>query len=312
MASAAEAGKGQRTVGLTCALLGAVGFAFKSILVKAAYRYGVDAETFLALRMLYALPWLVLMGIAAARREPLRLTRLDLLALALLGLSGYYGSSYLDFLGLKYISASLERVILFIYPTLVVVYTAVRRRAPSTRLLAALALCYGGVALAVIENLHLGGEHLLLGSSLVFASALCYAAYLVGNGSVVGRLGSTRVTAWATGCACVLALMQMLVMRGPAALFRPQWQVQLLALALSIFATVLPIWLIAEAIARFGGADRGDRFARTDHYGGTGRRVAWRAARSAAADRRSGGNRRRASGQQRPPLMRWPAPCACV
>jgi drug/metabolite transporter (DMT)-like permease len=117
MASAAEASAAQRTVGLSCALLGAVGFAFKSILVKAAYRYGVDAETFLALRMLYALPWLVLMGIAAARRDPLTLTRLDLLGLALLGLFGYYGSSYLDFLGLKYITAaSLERVILFIYP----------------------------------------------------------------------------------------------------------------------------------------------------------------------------------------------------
>jgi drug/metabolite transporter (DMT)-like permease len=253
MASAAEAGAAQRTVGLSCALLGAVGFAFKSILVKAAYRYGVDAETFLALRMLYALPWLVLMGIAAARRDALKLTRLDLLGLALLGLFGYYGSSYLDFLGLKYITASLERVILFIYPAFVVLYSALQqRRAPSARLLAALALCYGGVALAVIENLHLGGAHLLLGSALVFASAVCYAAYLIGNGTIVGRLGSTRVTAWATGCACVLALLQMLVMRGPAALFAQVWQVQLLALALSIFATVLPIWLIAEAIRRLG------------------------------------------------------------
>jgi len=253
MASVAEAARGNRTVGLSCALLGAVGFAFKSILVKAAYRYGVDAETFLALRMLYALPWLILMGVAAARRDPLKLSRFDLLGLALLGLSGYYASSYLDFLGLKYIAASLERVILFIYPTLVVLYSAMQqRRAPSARLLGALGLCYGGVALAVLENLHLGGEHLLLGSALVFASALCYAAYLIGNGTVVGRLGATRVTAWATGCACVLALMQMLVMRGPAALFTPVWQVQLLALALSIFATVLPIWLIAEAIRRLG------------------------------------------------------------
>src|SRR5580700_10307491 len=192
MASAAEAGTTQRAVGLSCALLGAVGFAFKSILVKAAYRYGVDAETFLALRMLYALPWLILMGVAAARRDPLKLTRVDLLGLVLLGLSGYYGSSYLDFLGLKYITASLERVILFIYPTLVVLYSALQqRRAPSARLLGALALCYGGVALAVFENLHLGGEHLLLGSLLVFASALSYAAYLIGNGRVVGRLGST-------------------------------------------------------------------------------------------------------------------------
>jgi drug/metabolite transporter (DMT)-like permease len=253
MASAAEAARGNRTVGLSCALLGAVGFAFKSILVKAAYRYGVDAETFLALRMLYALPWLILMGLAAAHRDPLKLTRIDILGLALLGFSGYYASSYLDFLGLKYIAASLERVILFIYPTLVVLYSAVQqRRAPSARLLAALALCYGGVALALIENLHLGGEHLLLGSALVFASAVCYAAYLVGNGNVVGRLGATRVTAWATGCACVLALLQMFVMRGAAALLTPVWQVQLLALALSIFATVLPIWLIAEAVRRLG------------------------------------------------------------
>jgi drug/metabolite transporter (DMT)-like permease len=253
MASAAEAARGNRTVGLSCALLGAVGFAFKSILVKAAYRYGVDAETFLALRMLYALPWLILMGLAAAHRDPLKLTRIDILGLALLGFSGYYASSYLDFLGLKYIAASLERVILFIYPTLVVLYSAVQqRRAPSARLLAALALCYGGVALALIENLHLGGEHLLLGSALVFASAVCYAAYLVGNGNVVGRLGATRVTAWATGCACVLALLQMFVMREAAALLTPVWQVQLLALALSIFATVLPIWLIAEAVRRLG------------------------------------------------------------
>jgi drug/metabolite transporter (DMT)-like permease len=86
----------------------------------------------------------------------------------------------------------------------------------------------------------------------VFASAVCYAAYLVGNGNVVGRLGATRVTAWATGCACVLALLQMFVMRGAAALLTPVWQVQLLALALSIFATVLPIWLIAEAVRRLG------------------------------------------------------------
>jgi drug/metabolite transporter (DMT)-like permease len=253
MASAAEGGTAQRTFGLTCALFGAVGFAFKAIFVKAAYRYGVDAETFLALRMLYALPWLILMGIAAARRDAHTMTRIDLLWLALLGLSGYYGSSYLDFLGLKYIPASLERVIQFVYPTLVVLFMALQlKRAPSVRVLGALVLCYGGVALAVIENLRLPNEHLWLGSLLVFASAVCYAAYLIGNGRIVGRLGAMRVTAWATGFACVLALLQMLVMRGAAALLAPVWQVQLLAIELSVFSTVLPIWLIAEAIRRLG------------------------------------------------------------
>ena len=113
-----------RSLGLIFAALGALGFAFKAIFIKAAYRYGVDAETLLALRMAYALPFFIAMGVMVARRQPMQLTPRDFGLLALLGLLGYYASSYLDFLGLRYISAALERLILFLYPTLVLFLSA--------------------------------------------------------------------------------------------------------------------------------------------------------------------------------------------
>ena len=116
------------SVGLSCAVLGALGFSIKAIFVKAAYRYGVDPETLLALRMLYALPLFLLLGAGAARTAPAALTAADWRDLALLGFLGYFASSYLDFLGLRHISAALERLILYVYPTIVVLYVAWRER----------------------------------------------------------------------------------------------------------------------------------------------------------------------------------------
>ena len=252
MASDASHATASRTFGLICAALGAFGFAFKAVLVKAAYRYGVDATTLLALRMAYALPFFLLMGLAAERRAAERLTRSDWLGLAVLGLLGYYASSYLDFLGLRHISAGLERVILFTYPTMVVVFSALlqRQRLPAA-VLRALALCYVGVACAVAQDFRAGGDAVWWGCTLVFASALCYAAYLMLSGPLLQRLGSTRVAAWATAVASLLALLQFTALRPVAALAQP-WQVQLLSLAMALFSTVLPIWLSAEAIRRLG------------------------------------------------------------
>ena len=115
-----------RSAGVAAAVLGAAGFSIKAIFVKAAFRYGVDAETLLALRMLYSLPLFLLMGLAATRSAAAPISAADWRALALLGVLGYYTASYLDFLGLQYISAALERVILFTYPTMVVLFTAWR------------------------------------------------------------------------------------------------------------------------------------------------------------------------------------------
>jgi drug/metabolite transporter (DMT)-like permease len=241
-----------QSIGLACALLGAVGFSFKAILVKAAYRYGVDPETLLALRMLYSLPLFLLMGYGARNAaEPILAA--DWRMLLMLGLLGYYGSSYLDFLGLRHISAALERLILFVYPTIVVLYGAWRaRRAPARPTLIALALCYAGVALVVTHDVRLGHGNVLVGGTLVFASAVCYAAYLLGAAPLLTRLGSARVAAWATLVACVAALTQFALLRPLALAVAQPWQVQALSLAMAVFSTVLPIWLVSEGIRRLG------------------------------------------------------------
>jgi len=241
-------------LGLLCAVLAAVGFSFKAILVKLAYQYGVDAETLLALRMTFSLPFFMIMGWMSTRRASTALTLRDRAWLCGLGLFGYYLASYLDFLGLYYISAALERLILFVYPTLVVILSALFFGQPITqRMLCALALCYAGIALAVAHDLHMAGlaRDILIGSALVFGSALSYALYLLGNGVVVGRVGVARVTAFASIVACVLAIGQFLLMRPITALVQP-WPVYALALAMALFSTVLPVWLVSEAIRRLG------------------------------------------------------------
>jgi drug/metabolite transporter (DMT)-like permease len=241
-----------RSIGLSCAALGALGFSFKAIFIKAAYVYGVDAETLLALRMAYALPFFIAMGVYVAQREPMRLSGRDKLILVMLGVLGYYAASYLDFLGLRYITAALERLILFLYPTLVLLLSAVFLNKPIRRtMLLPLALCYAGIALAVSHDFHIGGSDVAMGCALVFASSLSYAVYLMWSGEVVKRLGSTRVTALATGVACILSISQFWVMRPLSNLAQP-WQVHALSMAMAIFSTVLPIWLVSEAIRRLG------------------------------------------------------------
>lgn len=241
------------TLGLLCALFAALGFSLKAILVKHAYRYGVDPATLLALRMLYALPFFFAMAVAAHWREPRRFTAQDWRALVVLGFFGYYASSYLDFLGLQYISAGLERLVLFTYPSLVVLLLALSaRRAPERRVLAALAVCYTGVALAVWNDHQSGQRNLSLGTLLVTGSAVSFALYLWQAAPVLHRLGAARVTAWGTGVACVMVLLQFVLLRPVRTLWSQPWPVQLDGIGMALFCTVLPIWLNNNAIRLIG------------------------------------------------------------
>ncbi len=161
--------------GVLLAAAGAIGFSGKAIIVKLGYRYGVDAVTLLALRMLVALPCFVAMALWAARRAP-PLQRGDRWRICALGVLGYYLASYLDFLGLAYITATLERLILYLTPTLVLLIAVlVFRRRPQRRQLWALVLSYLGVLLAFGHDLRVGGARTAWGSLLVFGSAMAYA-----------------------------------------------------------------------------------------------------------------------------------------
>jgi len=250
----ADARPGLDRIGLLCAMLAAIGFSFKAILVKLAYQYGVDAETLLALRMAFSLPFFIGLAWISARQAATRLTWRDGVWLCGLGLFGYYLASYLDFLGLRFISAALERLILFVYPTLVVLLGALfLGQSLTRRMLGALALCYAGIAFAIAHDLRFteAVQELALGSALVFGSALSYALYLLGNGMVVSRLGTVRVTAFASMVACMLAIGQFLLLRPATAWVQPE-PVYALALAMALFSTVLPVWAVSEAIRRLG------------------------------------------------------------
>ena len=169
----------RRWTGLALALAGSIAFSGKAIIVKLAYRHGVDAVTLIMLRMLLALPLFLGLAWWAGRGKP-PLLRRDWLALAGLGFCGYYLASYLDFAGLAYISASLERLILYLNPSLVLLLGALLYgQRVSRRQLIALAVGYSGVALAFGHELSLAGDHVLLGAGLVFGSALSYAIYLI-------------------------------------------------------------------------------------------------------------------------------------
>jgi drug/metabolite transporter (DMT)-like permease len=247
---------GPRWIGPVCAVLGVLGFSFKAILIKLAYAWHpVDAVTLLTLRMLFSAPFFIAMAWWAGRRPAARpITRRDWRALVWLGFIGYYLASLLDFMGLVYITAALERLVLFLYPTLVVLLSAVLRGRPITRrAVLALLLSYAGIAFVFVHDLRLGGDTAALwtGGALVFASAFAYALYLVGAGDVIARMGSLRFIAWAMLVSSTFVLTQFALTRD-LALLRVPASIYGLSLTMAVFSTVLPTWLIAEAIRRLG------------------------------------------------------------
>jgi len=245
-----------RWIGPACAIAGVFGFSFKAILIKLAYAWHpVDAVTLLALRMLFSAPFFIAMAWWAGRQPgALAITKPDWLRLAWLGFIGYYLASLLDFMGLAYITASLERLVLFLYPTLVVVLSAVMRgRRITRRQVLALLISYGGIAFVFASDLRVAGDRsaTLAGGALVFGSALAYALYLIDAGAVIARLGSLRFIAWAMLVSSVFVLAHFAVTRD-IGLLRVPASIYALTLAMAIFSTVLPTWLIAEAIHRIG------------------------------------------------------------
>jgi len=199
--------------GIALATAGAVAFSGKAILAKLMYRHGVDAVQVLFWRMLLALPLFLVLAWWAGRGKP-ALTRRDWLTIVGLGFCGYYLASMLDFMGLQYVTASLERLILYLNPTLVLALGVLRfhQQVRAGQLLA-LAVSYAGVLLVFGHEVQFSGRDTVLGAALVFASAVSYAVYLVYSGEEVKRLGALRLTGIATSIACVLCIAQFLLLR---------------------------------------------------------------------------------------------------
>jgi drug/metabolite transporter (DMT)-like permease len=242
--------------GLLLAAAGSIAFSGKAIIVKLAYRHGVDAVTLIMYRMLFALPLFLALAWWATYRQkggaPAPLTRRDWLGILGLGFTGYYLASFLDFWGLLYISASLERLILYLNPTIVLVlgWVLYQRRITARQALA-MAVSYAGVLLVFGHEADLSGPNAALGAALVFGSAISYAIYLVTSGEMVKRLGAMRLVGLATTVACGLCILQFVVLRPlSAAIVAPE--VIGLSLINATLCTFAPVVMVMMAIERIG------------------------------------------------------------
>ena len=237
--------------GLLLAAAGSIAFSGKAIIVKLAYRHGVDAITLVIFRMLFALPFFIAMAWWAGRHQA-PLTRNDWLGVLGLGFTGYYLSSFLDFLGLQYISASFERLILYLNPTLVLVLGWVLyKRKITFRQGMAMAVSYSGVLLVFGHEVSLVGDNIALGAILVFGSAITYAIYLTYSGELVQRLGSLRLAGLATTVACFFCILQFVLLK-PVAALNVAPEVIWLSMLNETVCNVLPVLLIMMAIERVG------------------------------------------------------------
>ena len=242
--------------GLLLASAGSIAFSGKAIIVKLAYRHGVDAVTLIMYRMLFALPLFLALAWWATYRQggqrPPPLTRRDWLGILGLGVTGYYLASFLDFWGLSYISASLERLILYLNPTLVLIlgWIVYGRRIRGQQALA-MAVSYAGVLLVFGHEADFAGAGAVWGALLVFGSAVSYAIYLVYSGELVKRLGSMRLVGMATSVACVLCLLQFVLLR-PMAAAQVAPEVIWLSVLNATVCTFAPVIMVMMAIERIG------------------------------------------------------------
>lgn len=243
---------GSMAVGILLAAIGAIGFAGKAIIVKLAYRYGVDPATLIMYRMLFALPFFIVMTWWAGRGKP-PLTRRDWMGVLGLGFSGYYLSSMLDFVGLQYITASLERLILYLSPTMVLAlgWILKGRRISGAEVLAAMVSYSGALLVFGVELRLVPGAATAWGALLVMLSTCTYAVYLFYSGEFVKRLGSLRLAGLATAVASICCIVQFLVMRPlSAALVAPE--VLWLSLLNGTVCTAAPVLLMMMGIERLG------------------------------------------------------------
>ncbi|MDN5215463.1 DMT family transporter [Fulvivirgaceae bacterium BMA12] len=245
-------------IGAVIVFIGAILFSAKAVLIKLAYRHPVDAISLLTLRMLMALPFYLLVNIyLSSKTRQQKLTEKAYLSVIILGVSGYYLASFFDFYGLKFITASLERLILFIYPTFVVIITAlVFKKAISWLQILAIFMTYAGILVIVTNDLNMEDQKdVWLGGGLILLSALTFAIYLVGSGEIIPKIGSLRFTAMAMSVSAVCVILHYLVGHSAAAMLNFPREVYWLSLIIALFCTVLPSFLLSEGILRIGSSN---------------------------------------------------------
>ncbi|MFM7023677.1 MAG: DMT family transporter [Flavobacteriales bacterium] len=247
--------KENKSLAYFLALTAAVMFSSKAVLIKLSYRYDVDRLTILTLRLGFAFPvYLLINALRSKKEDTIPVSGKDWIIIIFLGFIGYYISSYLDFWGLQYISAGLERLILFVYPTITTILAAILLKKKITnKQIIAIIIAYFGIFISFQDNMD-NNENVFVGGLLIFLSALTYAFYLIGADKLIPKYGATRFTSYCMIVSCIIVLLHFSAQQ-PVNLLNLSWEVYLLGFILSIFCTVLPTYMIGEAIKRIGASN---------------------------------------------------------
>ncbi len=250
--------KNNYVAGASMVLVAAIMFSAKAVFIKLAYRFPVDPITLLTLRMLFAIPFYLAVLFYLNRKNDMpKLGRQNLLWVIALGVLGYYLASFFDFYGLKFVTASLERLILFIYPTLVVLIGAfVFKRKITLVQIAAILLTYSGIIIIVLDDLKLGNQdNILVGSFFIFLSALTFALYLVGSGEMIPKIGAVRFTAMGMTVSAICVVSHFLLTHSPSGLIGFPFEVYGIALLIAFISTVIPSFMLSAGISKIGSSN---------------------------------------------------------
>lgn len=241
-------------LGAALVFLGAVLFSAKAIFVKLAYQYDIDPVSLLTLRMVLSLPFFLALGFFSGRNQKsVSVKKKEWFHIVLLGMVGYYLASLFDFQGLQYITAGLERLILFVYPTIVVIISAILYKKAIQRFqYLALGMTYIGIFIAFAYDVNLNSQsNVGLGALLVFLSAVAYATYLIGSGKMIPKVGTIRFTAYAMIFSALAIILHSYVSNG-LDIWNFQREVYLISLLMAVFSTVIPSFLISGGIKLIG------------------------------------------------------------
>lgn len=245
--------KSATTIGIIFAILGVVLFSAKAIMVKLAYQYHVDTISLLFFRMVFALPFYIVIAIWKKPKQPDKIKSKDYLWLIFFGFVGYYLASLFDFEGLQYLKAGLERIILFIYPTMVVFLSWLfLKKKISKKQSIAIAITYVGIVVVFWNEIGVEGDTIYWGGFLIFLSALTYAMYLVGSGWLIPKFGAITFTAYAMIVSTACVVVHYFSINSNVSLFEYPTEVYWLGLAMAIFSTLIPSFLVSAAIERLG------------------------------------------------------------
>ncbi|MEM8929427.1 MAG: DMT family transporter [Bacteroidota bacterium] len=244
-----------RTLGILLGILGVVLFSTKAVLVKLAYRYDIDTLELLLFRMLFSVPFYAIILLSIQGKKKQLPTRKDMFWIVVFGFLGYYMASYFDFLGLNYIKAGLERIILFVYPTIVVVlgYIFFKDRISKTQAVA-IGITYAGVLVTFWSEIDLSGSKTLWGGFLVLLSAITYASYLVGSGWLIPKYGVMRFTCYSMIVSTFCVVVHYGVY-GNWQLWDFPAMVYVYGILMAIISTLIPSFLVSESIKRLGASN---------------------------------------------------------